>query len=174
MGFDFNIRSVKDRLDLIELKSFLMGKHLNYPQYEDWVHRAMVEIDLGYKTGILAYERGTLIADLVYQPHKELPGFREIKNLRIHPRMRKRGLARFMIKQAEVEDTRDLLGIIADAHDTQKDAILFLQSEGYVPISGCSLYDPNQREIILMKLLQRQNQKLIKRIKEYFPTEEIR
>ena len=67
MGFDFNIRSVDDMIDLKELGRFLVSKSLNYLKYEDCVQRAMAEVEAGYKTGVLAYSEGMLIADLVYQ-----------------------------------------------------------------------------------------------------------
>jgi len=150
---DITIRDAKDRQDIKCAEEFLLKQDLGYPQYEDWVQTAMGEIEQRYKTCLLAYSGGTLVADLVYQPHKELGLFRELKNLRINPIWRMRGLARFMIKQAEV-DTDGLMGIVCDVREGETEVIGFLSVLGYQKIAGVSLYDSHAKDIIMVKPLK--------------------
>lgn len=55
MRYDYSIRSVSDRLEKKSLEKFALEQPFDYPDYEDWVTRAMGEIDIGYKKAIVVH-----------------------------------------------------------------------------------------------------------------------
>jgi ribosomal protein S18 acetylase RimI-like enzyme len=146
--------------DVKQLKgliSFLAKQDLNYPRYDDWVQKTEYELDSGYKKAILAFSEGKLVGNLIYQKHKEIPEFLELKNLRIHPDFRMRDFGRFMLKQAEVENSGKYDAIICDCHSEQSEIIRFLQSCNYIPIKSIPLYDKNTLEVVLTKFMKKDN-----------------
>ncbi|MBI2449000.1 GNAT family N-acetyltransferase [Candidatus Pacearchaeota archaeon] len=161
MAFDFNFHGIEDRTDLKELIDFLAYQDLGYPRYQEWVQRTEHELDSGYKKAILAFSERYLVADLIYQQHKEAACFLELKNLRIHPAFRLRGFGRFMLRQVEVEHAEQYEAIICDARANQSDTIKFLESCGYSPLITCPLYDQNTPEIVMIKSLNKDKKQFI-------------
>ena len=157
MGFDFSFRFAEKKSDLGMLADFLVEQNPGYPHYEGWVGRAIEEIYSGYKTAILGFSNGNLVADLIVQPHKKLPRVREIKNLRVHPLLRRRDFAHFMLRQAEVEN-QGCLAMMCDVRLNQPEAIGLLEHAGYIPICSTSLYDPNVPDIVMIKCFDRQTE----------------
>jgi hypothetical protein len=153
MGFNFNFREVGDRKDLNMLVDFLMKQSLNYPNYEDWVQRAECEIDTGYKRTVLAFSNNCLVGDIIYQPHKEIPRVRQLKNVRVHPDVRNRYFAKFMLRQAEFENGNEYDSIVVDAPAERQDIVSFFISSGYKPVATKHLYDETSEDIILVKSL---------------------
>ncbi|MFC1755662.1 hypothetical protein ACFL96_20120 [Thermoproteota archaeon] len=153
MSFNFTFRTPDTTQDIRQLVDFLMKQHLGYPGYEDWVQRSEVEIDSGYKVPIMAFSEGHLVGDLIYQRHKELPRVREIKNIRIHPGVRRRDFAHFMLKQAERDNPEQYDALICDARSDQRDIINLLRLSGYRPIGSAPLYDSNTPDIIMVKVM---------------------
>ncbi len=152
MSFDFAFRSLERNRDLTTLVDFLMQQDLRYPDYEAWVvGKAKPELESGYKKAILAFSEGHLVGDLIYQSHKELPGVLEFKNLRIHPNLRERSFARFMIRQAEME-SKEYSAIILDLRlPEQKPLYHLLLSMGYQPITQRPLYEQSTADTIMIK-----------------------
>lgn len=121
------------------------------------MERSRPEILMGYKRAIIVLSEGIPIADLIFQPHKQLPQIIELKNLRVAREARGRGLARFMLKQPEIElPGRD--GIIGDLHTDQLEVRQTLDSLGYRRIAVVSLYDPNTEDEVWIKTLDRDNE----------------
>ena len=131
MGFDFNFRQIDSTSDISLLIEFMAKQALGYPNYEGWLQRSEPELQGGYKGAILGFHNSHLIGDLVYQPHKQLPQTIEIKNLRIHPKLRRRDCAHFMLRQLEVE-FQQKYGLIKN-NDGLKDnsKIKNLKSKGF-------------------------------------------
>ena len=151
MGFNFTFRLMESRKDLETLLDFLMKQSLGYPKYEAWVQRAEHEIKRGYKTAILAFSGGFLVGDLIYQPHKDLPRTRELKNMRIHPNLRRRYFAHFMLKQAEVESREDYDLILCDVRSDQPAVINLMKLFGYTSLVTTCLYNRNMQDVIMVK-----------------------
>lgn len=150
---DFNFRDIDSRRDLKVLLDFLVKQNLGYPGYEDWVQRTENELDLGYKTAILAFSDGKLVGDLIHQPHKTIIGYRELKNLRIHPEVRRRDVAHFMLRQAEFESKELSSLMICDVPVDQPSIIRFLRYCGYTPIKETPLYS-DRPDLIMVKSLK--------------------
>ena len=153
MSFNFAFRTPGSTQDLKQLVDFLMKQDLGYPGYEDWVQRAEYEIDKGYKIPVLAFSEGTLVGDVIYQPHKQLPRIREIKNIRVHPEVRGRAFAHFMLRQAEAENSDQFDALIVDARADQNDVITLLLRNGYTPLGQRALYGANSVDVIMVKML---------------------
>jgi GNAT superfamily N-acetyltransferase len=146
------IRTVGDRRDLRHLQQFLIQQSLWYPSYEEWVHDTCIpEIDLGYKTGLIAYERNRVVGDIIFQPHKNLPKTREIKNLRVDPTFKRRDLAHFLLRQVEEENKGDFERIVCDTDKRQSAVVKLLLFSGYRTIQETPLYDSNNIDIIFHK-----------------------
>ncbi len=151
MTFNFNFRSLEERRDLHQLVDFMMHQDLGYPGYEDWIQRAEKELEQGSKKVVLAFSDRRLVGDVVYQPHKQFPRIREVKNIRVHPEVRRRDFAHFMLRQAEQESQDTYDAIVCDARSDQRDVIQLLKSMGYIPIIEVPLYEKNASDVILMK-----------------------
>jgi len=117
---------------------------------------------------VIGYYNGILAGDIICQSHKDLSrvlDVLELKNIRIHPEVRGRRFASFMLRQVEVEFPHDL--ILADARENQRDMISFLLSEGYKPIASSNLYEPNVSDVVMIKV-PRNRQNLIPELRNYF------
>lgn len=150
MSFDFSFRTLDCEKNLKRLIDFISKQDLGYKSYQDWVQKTEYELDSGYKQAILAFSEKRLIGDLIYQPHKGLSGFLELKNLRIHPEIRRRDFGHFMLKQMEAENKG--YAIICDLRPSEQEAMNLLLFSGYFPIASVNLYDPNREDIVMVKI----------------------
>lgn len=155
MRFNYSMRSVEDKIDLMDLKGFIELQDLQYPRYFDWVDKTVVQLELGIKKAILCFEQGSLVGDIIYQPHQEISRFRELKNIRIHSKVRGRGVASFLLKQVEIDDVDSIDALIVDARKNATDMNDFLTYSGFMPIIGASLYDSNEEEIVYLKPIKK-------------------
>ncbi len=151
---DFRFRDAQTRRDLQRLTDFLISQDLGYPSYVQWVERARAEIESGWKNVVLAFCEGYLVGDLISQPHKEIPRFLELKNMRVDPRFRNRYIARFMLRQAELDFGAGKDAIICDAPANQPEIIEFMESCGYSPLIALPLYNRNRLEVVMLKILK--------------------
>ena len=130
---------------------FLAGQPLNYPKYQEWVGRAEAELFKGHKRAILAFLDGHLVADLVWQPHKQVSQLLEIKNLRVHANVRQREFGRFLLKQ--VETMPGYAGIICDVQAEETGIRDFMVRCGYNIAATVPLYDSEKADLVLVKPL---------------------
>lgn len=151
MGFEFTFRELGDAGDLDKLTCFLIKQDLGYPGYRRWVERAKAEIEAEYKTAGLAFSSGTLVGDILWQPHKQFPKVRELKNLRVHPSVSHRCVAKFLLRQAEVTNPGERYAIICDASAERIDVHRLLMSEGYDVLAEQDLYGRGIERIYLKK-----------------------
>lgn len=154
MTFNFEFRTIETGRDLTRLLEFIRKQNLNYPGYQDWVDRTETEIEMGWKTGVIALSGGYVVGDIIWQPHKEIRGIREIKNLRVHPSVRERYFARFLMKQAEAENRQDYDLLMLDLREDHPEKIPLMNmliSMGYEKLYAVNLYDPNVRDIVMVK-----------------------
>ncbi len=155
MPIDFTFRSIEPKT-LDAAAQFISSQDLGYPNYETWVQKMRGELHLGIKHGILAYSNGVVVGDVIFQQHKELPSILEMKNIRIHPKLRERHFASFMLRQAELEMSFD--AVIVDVRIDQRDMIDFLATQGYIPVAKVSLYDEYAEDVVMVKPRNLRNQ----------------
>ena len=164
---NFQFTNLQSRKELSQVIDFLHKQDLDYPNYDDWVQRTESELDKGYKDVILAFSEGKIVGDLVYQQHKENLEFLELKNLRIHPRVRDRYFARFMLKQVEVEN-QNYGAMIIDAPSELSGVITFMKSCGFTSILSKPLYDDGAPDIVMIKPIKKSKRIIIPRALEMF------
>ena len=155
MSFDFRFRYVEDTKDRNRLAKFLEAQSLSYPNYGDWVERAIVDLDRGYKSSIIALSNDVLVGDCIFQPHKQFPRIREVKNMRVHPNLRRRYFGVFMLKQAEAENHGEYDAIIIDIRSNQPETIEMTQFCGYTELARIPLYEPHLEEVVMVKNFER-------------------
>ncbi len=153
MPFNFNFHSIESMSDVRAAIDFLHKQDLGYPNYGDWVQRAESELSLGYKQGIIATSGSRVVGDVVWQPHKQLSRVREIKNIRVHPDIRGRRFAHFMLRQAEVEQAGNYDLLMCDAREDQTEIIDLMTFLGYTSLFSQNLYDPNKKDVVMVKCL---------------------
>jgi len=163
----FEFTDIQSRNELSQLIDFLHRQNLNYPNYDDWVQRTESEIIRGHKKTILALSGKRIVGDLIYQQHKENPRLLELKNMRVHPNLRDRYFARFMLRQAEAENP-NYDAIICDAPSEFPEIISFMQNCGYTPILSRPLYDNQEPEIVMVKPIQKPKRVIIPSILNMF------
>jgi ribosomal protein S18 acetylase RimI-like enzyme len=151
MHFDYSFRTAESARDRDLLFSYVAGQDLNYPGYHDWTHRAYFEIEIGYKTGIIALSNRVVVGDAIFQPHKTQKRVRELKNMRTHPDLRRRGFARFMLRQVEQGLGKDFDMILCDVPETETATIEFMESCGYRRVAKLNLYSDERREVVMVK-----------------------
>lgn len=151
MVFDYSFHSVQSSREIKTVVDFIAAQDLNYPGYKEWVQRAEAELFSGNKSAALAYSNGVLVGNVIWQPHKRLNRVGEIKNLRILPEARGRGLARFLLKQVECEGVQGVDAIVSDARASQRDVIDFFVENGYSILGDKSLYELDKKEVVVVK-----------------------
>jgi len=151
MTFDFSFRTAESRRDRDLLFGYIDGQDLGYPNYHDWTHRTYFELEIGYKTGIIAKSNSVVVGDLIFQPDKTHKRVRELKNMRIHPDLRGRGFARFMLAQAERGLGEDFDMLLCDVPETETSTILFMEACGYKRIARIPIYSDDRREVVMVK-----------------------
>ena len=162
MGFKFTFSQADTEKEIRMARDFLAMHDLGYPNYNRWVQRAEAEMLSGYKRTIIVISQGRVVGDLVYQPHKHLKGIAEIKNLRVNPKLNGRYFATFMLRQLEVETSREnFYAIWVDARESQKDVIGFFASQGYAPVETLPLYEKTAREVVMLKPLKQKGRIIV-------------
>lgn len=154
---DFTFRQLEDVKQLSKLIDFLALQSLGYPKYDEWVQRTEGELSIGYKEAIIAFSDGKIVGDLIYQRHKQIPSFLEMKNLRVHNDLRMRCFGRFMVKQLESEFKENYDALILDVRADQPDTLNFFVSIGYTPILSIPLYDQNVEDTTFVKFFRDDN-----------------
>ncbi len=168
MGFNFSFRFAEDTKDFLNLEKFLLKQELNYPNYREWICRAKQELLSGYKKSILAFSDRFLVGNLIYQQHKDFPRVRELKNLRVHPKLRERYFGAFMLKQAEKENQNEYDAIICDTRTDRISIISLLKNFGYETLLKIPLYDSNVEDLVMIKKFERTSGGFFKIIKSKF------
>jgi len=156
MGFHIHFKELESKRELDNLIMFLLEQDLGYPNYEDWVQRAEHELSSGIKGVVQAFVEAHLVGDLVYQPHKEAPRILELKNLRIHPQLRTRKFAEFMVRQVEAESKGRYDAVILDARANQPGIINFMEACGYTAFATLPLYQDSVPDVAMLKVLNKE------------------
>jgi hypothetical protein len=151
---DFHFLPIDGTSSSKTLLDFLAKQDLGYPRYEEWVAKAEAELRAGYKRAVVCLSGNKVVADIVWQAHKELPRIREIKNLRVAPEVRGRYVAMFLLKQAEVEDSGNCEALLCDVRARQSDTIQMLLTAGWQPFGTKALYEEGVDDVLMMKTKQ--------------------
>lgn len=155
MGFSFIFRQIDSTRDIRKTIDFLAAQPLGYPNYRNWVKRAEAELHMRYKDAVLGFSGDRLVGEVLHQPHKQLQRTLEVKNLRVHPKLGRRDFGHFMLKQVEAEarKSENYDVILVDARTSQEGVIALLKFSGYQEVARVQLYDSNEEDVVLARLL---------------------
>jgi ribosomal protein S18 acetylase RimI-like enzyme len=153
---EFLMRPVEP-VDLKGFGQFLREQDLGYPNYNNWVdNRCLPELDAGYKIAYSVSSNRAMVAGIVFQKHKGLVGTLEIKNLRVRNDLRRRDIARFLVKQAQVFALQERYSrMIADfraGREYSPALSRFLKSCGFEVLFQAELYPGGTDYIVAKKL----------------------
>ena len=145
------IHLVKDEEEINRLYEFIKKFPLNYPNYSSWLEKCKREIELGYKKAFVCEYEGKIVANLIFQPHKEDPYLLELKNSRVEGDYRRRKIFSCMIKGIiKYANENKFKKIITDTHSNNEEVIKTLKNLGFVIESHENLYD-SKVETVLVK-----------------------
>ena len=160
MILDINFRLNESEKDIDNLASFLLPRPLNYKGYSQWLEKAIAELYCGYKQVALGFSHGKLVASLMFQPHKTIRKFCELKNARTFEEFQNRYMLSFMLRQVEViAKQQGNLAIVGDARSDRLNVIQLLVTNGYREVARTDLYKEDQEDIMFCKPLGKANQR---------------
>jgi len=155
MKFNFNFRLAEDRKDIDNLINKLLAhQRLNYKNYDVWVEKAVEELFLGYKKTMLAFSEDILVGNLIFQPHKSINNFYELKHGRTISEFQKRYILSFMFRQVEVNAKKQgKSATICDICSDRLDLINFLMIKDYKEVARANLYGEGYEDSVFIKSL---------------------
>ena len=110
MDFRFTNEQTLFRTD--EIVEHLRGPRLwiprfDYPDFDEWLERSHEQLKSEKKRALLALSGNTIVGAVVYQKRVGVPNDLEIKNLSVRPDARGRYIANFLLRNAEIEGSKD-------------------------------------------------------------------
>lgn len=145
MDFRFTTEYPLSRLD--EIIAYLLGPRLwipqaNYPDFADWAEKAYKELRKEMKRAIVALSQNQIVGVIVYQRHKQFSEALELKNLTVRPDQRGRYIASFLIRNTEIEGSREfkVTSVLCDAKASNFGVRLFLLRHRYRIVTEIDLY----------------------------------
>lgn len=145
MNFKFTNQYSVSRLD--EIVSYLLGPRLwipqdDYPDFLDWAHRTHKELKKENKRALIALSNNDIVGVTIYQKHKKHKDCLEIKNLTVRPDQRGRYIASFLLRNTEIEGSREfgLRSVLCDAKAKNLSVRHFLFKHKYRILDKDDLY----------------------------------
>jgi len=137
--------------EIKELYEFIKQKPLGYPDYLIWAEKCYCELQQGYKKGLVCRMDEKIIANMVFQPHKQDKSCLEIKNGRVEEGFEGRGI--FTALYFEVEKyarENKFKRIVCDTHSSNKAVVSRFLKLGFKIEAQEDLYQKGL-EIMLAK-----------------------
>jgi len=157
---DFNFRLADSEKDIDRLANFLLPRPLNYRGYTNWLERAIEELYLEYKQAAMGFSYGYLVASLMFQPHKSIKGFCELKNARTLEEFQGGKIQSLMRRQVEILAKKQGYWVVqGDARADRLDIILPLLADGYKEVARADLYNEGYEDVVLVKPLIEREEK---------------
>ncbi len=145
------VELIKDPGEVTQLYEFIKKMSLDYPDYQLWVEKCKRELELGIKKGLVMRDNDKIIAEMVFQNHKDDNKILEIKNVRVDDAYRGRGYFGIFLAEAEKYARKhDLKRIMVDCHSDQIKIVETTLKYGFKLESNEKLYN-DKLESILVK-----------------------
>jgi ribosomal protein S18 acetylase RimI-like enzyme len=146
-----------------ELVEYLRGPRLwipriDYPDFDAWSEKVHAQLKSEEKRALIALSGGAVVGAVVYQRHRSEAGALEIKNLTVRPDMRGRFIARFLLRNAEIEGGSDYGAsrVVLDAKASNVALRTYLFGQGYAVREVVDLYGLGTgRDVVYHKRLGR-------------------
>ncbi|MFH0912334.1 MAG: GNAT family N-acetyltransferase [Patescibacteria group bacterium] len=147
MDFRFTNEYPTSQLD--EVVAYLLGPRLwipqtDYPDFGEWAERTYQELLRGGKRAMVATARNKEIVGVtIYQRHRKRADYLEIKNLTVRPDQRGRYLASFLLRNTEIEGSREfgVQAVVCDAKANNVAVRWFLKKHRYHVSGRENLYN---------------------------------
>lgn len=141
-----------------EIADYLLGPRLwipqaDYPDYVEWVARSHGQLKREEKRALVGISGGRVVGAVVYQAHRSIPSALEVKNITVRPDMQGRHMASFLLRNAEVEGSRDYgaAEVLVDAKVRNSGVCAFLLRSGYSPVRVADLYGLRAGDDVLFR-----------------------
>jgi len=155
------IKLIKNQEGINELYNFIKQFPLDYPDYMLWVEKCKRELELGYKRAFVCTKDNEIIANLVFQPHKEDRSTLELKNARVKEEYERKNIFKKMVKEAErYARANSFKRIRGDTHESNIAITKALKNLGFKIEAKEQLYSA-KKELILAKDLTENKSRLI-------------
>jgi ribosomal protein S18 acetylase RimI-like enzyme len=110
MEFTFTSDVAAARAD--EIVDYLRGPRLwvpsiDYPDFDRWAAKVYQQLKSERKRALVALSYGDVVGAVIYQRHQVDADALEIKNITVRPDVRGRNVARFLLRNAEIEGAHD-------------------------------------------------------------------
>jgi hypothetical protein len=140
--------------DIDKLSWLILAQPLNYIGYKAWAEKALEEFLWGIKQAGLCFCDDHLVGELIYQQHKIIPSFLELKNGRVLEEFGRRLILSFLIRQVEIDARKKgYLAVVCDSRSGRKDVNKFLKINGYRELARADIYGEGIEDIIYLKSL---------------------
>lgn len=148
-----NIKLVTDPDEVNELYQFIKKYPLSYPNYSEWLKKCKHELELGYKKALVFKQDDKIIANLVFQPHKQDNSVLELRNGRVLDKYRRKNIFSLLLRQAVLYAKESgFKKVIADTHNNNLEVIKTLKKLGFVVESYENLYDTKLETVLGLDL----------------------
>jgi len=145
MEFIFTTEQTLSRTD--EIIDYLLGPRLwipkiDYPDFDEWIQKVHIQLKQEDKRAIIALSHRSIVGVVIYQRHQAEPEALEIKNITVRPDVQGRFIASFLLRNAEIEGTRDfnIRRVLVDAKARNLTIRSFLFRNGYANLGSHDLY----------------------------------
>lgn len=156
MNFLFTNEYPISRLD--EIVNYLLGPRLwiprvDYPDFSDWAQKTYQELKKESKRALVAIDGHEVVGVSVYQRHKKRAEALEIKNLTIRPDKRGRHIASFLLRNTEIEGTKEFNSklVLCDAKVKNWQIKYFLLTHHYQIVTKTDLYNRGAGEDLVYR-----------------------
>lgn len=130
-----------------EIAEHLRGPRLwiprmDYPDLERWTEKVGAQLRSEEKRAMTAIVGGSVVAAVVYQRKGGAEDVLEIKNISVRPDQQGRHIASFLLRNAELEGSRDFgtSSAVVDAKAKNLGMRAFLSKNGFVPKEVRDIY----------------------------------
>lgn len=136
--------------EIMKIYQYIKSFNLNYPNYNGWIEKCKKELESGYKKAYYYKRNSDILGVIIFQPHKKEKNTLEIKNFRVSPLNKKRGIGSILFDSVEQHTKKqNFKKIQVDTHNNEM--IDFFLKRGFKIIKKEALYSPSQIETILQK-----------------------
>lgn len=145
------IALVTDPGEIKRLYAFIKAQPLDYPNYDAWVEKCLQELQAGVKHALVARTNELILANVIFQTHKQEPRILEVKNCRVDISYRGKGIfTKLMVAVEEYAREKGYQRIIVDAHTSNIPFIKAAERTGFRKDGEEPLYN-EKLETILVK-----------------------
>ena len=142
--------------EIIKIYQYIKSFSLSYLDYNKWIKKCKEELESNYKKAFYYKKDLDIGGVIIFQPHKKEKSILEMKNFRVSPVNKNKGIGLLLYKSVEQYAKKQNFKIIqGDTHNNEM--INFLLEKGFKIIKKERLYSPSQIEIILQKNLKDKN-----------------